>query len=271
MSVCSHNPSSNAAQATRGFGRKEKTIYTYASMPGYRPTDSNWRVAYALDQGVKEIRSLYPNVTCVGTIGDVRHQSEGGNSAHNPIVRAPDGSLLVLAVDLVGPLGDLTKIQNFLEAKYNAQDPRQYPRGFTQMNGEGTTWDSDPHTSLHFTGADYGHLHWNINTVNFPIQAGDYRPAMDSTSPWNIGTSPSPVNSQGDLDNMAPEDSKALAEDIATAFVNRKLGGVGFDGNVAQYMMAQRQLELDRNALLKTQNDLLTQQIGLLGQLLHKP
>lgn len=258
MSVCSHNPSSNAAQATRGFGRKEKTIYTYASMPGYRPTDSNWRVAYALDQGVKEIRSLYPNVTCVGTIGDVRHQSEGGNSAHNPIVRAPDGSLLVLAVDLVGPLGDLTKIQNFLEAKYNAQDPRQYPRGFTQMNGEGTTWDSDPHTSLHFTGADYGHLHWNINTTTFPVITGGYRSEMDSTSPWGFaGTTVS--NSKGEFDDMTPDEMKQLGDAIATSIVNRQLGGAGFDGNVAQEELAEL-------AQLKRIGDLLTQQNALLAQ-----
>lgn len=242
-------------------------------MIGYRPTGAGWRVGLALDQGIKEIQKQYPGVRCVGTVGDAKHQAEGGRSAHNPIVRAPDGMLLVLAVDLVGPLSNLTAIQQHLENLYNAGDSRQFPRGFTQMNGQGTTWDNDPHTTLHFTGGDYGHLHWNINTVRFPIQAGDYRTAMDDIRPWGIVPPPRPkppVTTEGDLDDMAPEDRKALADDIATALVTRELGGVGFDGNVAEYLMAQRQLELDRNALIEAQNGLLTQQNNLLGQLLRK-
>lgn len=240
-------------------------------MIGYYPTGPGWRVAHALDQGIKEIQRQFPLVHCVGTIGDARHQAEGGRSAHNPIILAPDGVRLVVAVDLIGPQIDLDKIQAILEARYNANDPRQYPRGFTQMNGEGTTWDNNPHTTLHFTGADYGHLHWNINTVNFPVRAEDYRSAMDSTSPWSIYASPSPINTQGDLDNMTPQERKDLAADIATAIITRELGGAGFNGNVAQYLLAQRQLELDRNTLIKAQNDLLTQQNTLLGQLLRKP
>lgn len=242
-------------------------------MIGYVPTGPGWRVAYALDQGVKEIQKQFPQVHCVGTVGDARHQAEGGRSAHNPIILAPDGVRLVVAVDLVGPQSDLDKIQAILEARYNANDSRQYPRGFTQMNGEGTVWDNDPHTTLHYTGADYGHLHWNINTVNFPIQAGDYRSAMDSTSPWSIYASPPPINTQGafDMADLTPQTSKMLAADIATALVSRELAGGGFNGNVAEYLEAERKLALDRNTLLNQQNQLLTQQNTLLQQLLQKP
>lgn len=159
--------------------------YVFASMDGYTPSGDGWRIGYALDQGVKEVGVRFPRVTSVGVKGDDRHQAQFEYSAHNPLITAPDGTMLVLATDLVGPQEDLDAIRDLIEAKYNARDRRQFPFGFTQMNGYGTVWDDDPHTKVHFTDADYGHLHWNINTVTFPIQ-DNYRAFMDDISPWGI-------------------------------------------------------------------------------------
>jgi hypothetical protein len=167
--------------------------HNFASMSGYNPQGAGWRICFALDAGVHEITQAFPKVTSVGVKGDDTHQQQGDLSAHNPLITAPDGTKLVLATDLVGPQADLDKIQSLIEVRYNNHDPRQWPFGFTQMNGYGTVWDNDPHTTLHYTGADYGHLHWNINTVTFPIQ-DNYRSFMDDISSWGIAEAGKPAS-----------------------------------------------------------------------------
>lgn len=168
----------------------------------YNRGGGTWRTARALDTLAGEIAAKFPDLTCLGTIGDLAHQSQDTYSDHNPVVKDPvTGQGIVRAVDVGGNPAELKLLETHLNALYNAGDPRLKNFGYTHMNGLVTVWDDNPGTALHSDPGDDGHLHISLTQATYPSTPGGYVPAIDSTVSWqvaNIGTplappAPAPV------------------------------------------------------------------------------
>lgn len=152
-----------------------------------------WRTARALDTLAVEIQHRYPDLTCLGTIGDQAHVAEAAYSDHNPIVRDPKtGVGIVRAMDVGGNPAELKQLETLINALYNAGDPRLRQYGYTHMNGQITVWDNNPATVLHADPGDDGHLHISVTQASYPSTPGGYVSAIDSTTPWGVYVPPAP-------------------------------------------------------------------------------
>lgn len=153
----------------------------------YNRGGGTWRTARALDTLTAEIAAKFPDLTCLGTVGDLAHQAQDTYSDHNPVVRDPvTGVGIVRAVDVGGNPAELKLLETHLNALYNAGDPRLKAFGYTHMNGFVTVWDDNPATLLHADPGDDGHLHISLTQATYPSTAGGYVSAIDSTAPWGI-------------------------------------------------------------------------------------
>lgn len=157
-------------------------MFTFAqSGPG-------WRLARSLIQLGNEVSAAHSDFTCLGTIGDASHVSEGFQSDHNPFIEDPaTGEGIVRAIDFGGPDPELEALQDYLWSKYAGQDGRLYEFGYVKgtsrnlINGWGLPF------STHLDYGDGGHLHVSVTQRdgNHPGPSG-YVPAIDNGGTWGI-------------------------------------------------------------------------------------
>jgi hypothetical protein len=200
------------------------------------------RLARALETLLDQLYVAYPggqwaNSPQTGTLGNLAHQAEATSSDHNPwldhTVRALDVAADVRGVDGIQDVADAPDCEalfRMVNDMYGRRDPRVFPDGYAIYRRRITDWGKPGGARAHDGDPHLYHLHVSVST----------NPAgFDSTAAW-------PLPGGGDQsweDDMAysnwPEaDKKELAADVATAIVNRALGGVGYPGSVAQCLKA---------------------------------
>lgn len=154
---------------------------------------AGWRLATSLIALGHEIEGTYPTATCLGTIGDQSHQSEGVHSDHNPFIKDPKTGLgIVRAIDIGGPLDVQAAISSRIYVLMKARDPRVYVYGYMHSDNQGTLWPAG--TGWSIQPGDVGHLHISVTQTNGrnPTPAG-YVSAIDSNAPWGIAPAPKPT------------------------------------------------------------------------------
>jgi hypothetical protein len=193
-----------------------------------------WRNAACLPVLRSPVNARFPNrdKASDGTIGDEAHART--ESDHNPdengVVRAQD-----FDDDTRDPqepslgkwLGERLRLSRDPRISYFISYGRIFygPAVAARRGVQPWTW-------LVYTGTRDPHdTHCHLSVVDGP--------AADDTRPWVLQL----PGEQPQEDDMAysdwPErDKQELAADVATAFVNRSLGGVDFDGSVAQMLAA---------------------------------
>jgi hypothetical protein len=171
----------------------------------WNPPTGPARWARSIVTLVDYLRPRYPTLTFLGGIGDQTHVAEGNTSAHNPLTRAPDGSNLVLAVDLGVTDGNYAPLLEIRDLIYkHPSDPRMAggvnPKGNGYLSGPdalacnwpfGTGWNGG--------NADAGHLHVNVAAAYWPFTPGGYLDSMDLTTPWDFMTATAPKQGDGDM------------------------------------------------------------------------
>lgn len=165
--------------------------YTWTERPG------GYALAPALQTLCAEIAASpkYRVLTNLGEKGDVRHDTEGLQSDHNPWLIGTKGSKYpgigyVRAVDLGGPLALLLELRDDINKLYSRKFPPLWPYGYTKgPDDKITTWFSTT-CVLHVDSGDQGHLHVSVTHGGSHPVAGsaDWEPQLDSTAPWGIDT-----------------------------------------------------------------------------------
>lgn len=148
-----------------------------------------WRLAASLVTLGNEIRATRPNLTCLGTLGNLAHQLEGTASDHNPFVKDAKGVGVVRAIDIGGPDADLRALRQHLWVLYAQQDPRVYRFGYMKGCSDNLINNWGLPFGVHIDTGDAGHLHISVTQVNGnnPSAAG-YVSAIDSTASWGLSS-----------------------------------------------------------------------------------
>lgn len=160
----------------------------------YASSGPGWRLAGSLIQLATEVAHAHPDLTCLGTIGDATHVSEGFESDHNPFIKDPTTGIgIVRAIDIGGPDAELRQLQGLLWTKYAAQFPPLWEFGYIKgtSNNLINNWGLPLHT--HVDTGDAGHLHISVtqHNGNAPSPSG-YVAAIDSRVSWGISATPAP-------------------------------------------------------------------------------
>lgn len=162
------------------------------TLPGlYSAGGPGWYLAAALQTLAAEVAATHPAVSCLGTIGNAAHGTEGDSSDHNPFIRAPDGRGVVRAIDLAGPAPDLDAIEAQVLRLYRNGDPRMFQFGYFHRDNVISNWPPLPVGGTHVDLGDVGHLHISVTqrNGNAPSSSG-YLPSIDSTAGWGIAQTP---------------------------------------------------------------------------------
>lgn len=154
----------------------------------YASSGNGWRLAGSLIELATEVAAAHPDFTCLGTLGDASHVTEGTASDHNPFIKDPTTGIgIVRAIDIAGPDAELRQLQSYLWSKYAAEFAPLYEFGYIKgtsnnlINGWGLP------LSTHVDTGDAGHLHVSVTQQNgnAPSAAG-YVAAIDSHINWGI-------------------------------------------------------------------------------------
>lgn len=191
-----------------------------------------WYLAKSLQALHAEIRAAFPDVYCLGTLGNSAHAAEAAYSDHNPIVR--NGGLgVVRAIDFGGPDATLKHIRAHIWALFNARDARLWHYGYGKgcSDNQINNWPPAGAGSHTDTG-DAGHLHVSVTQLTYPSQASGYVAAIDSVAPWGFASIPpikSPVTTggAGQDDDM---DQATLMTSLAEFFSPSPTAGVPHSG-----------------------------------------
>lgn len=146
---------------------------------------AGWRLAGSLIQLGHEIAAVFPQATCLGTLGDAAHRSEGGASDHNPIV-THGGLGIVRAIDIGGPDSMLKEIRQRVWTLYAEEDPRLWMYGYSKGCSDNLVNNFGLPFKTHIDTGDAGHLHVSVTQSHYPSIPSGYLPAIDSTAPWGI-------------------------------------------------------------------------------------
>lgn len=149
---------------------------------------NGWRLAGSLIQLGHEVAAAHPDFTCLGTIGDQSHVTEGTASDHNPFVKDPrTGVGIVRAIDIGGPDAELKALRQLLWQAYAETDNRVYEYGYMKGCSDNLINNWGLPFGTHVDGGDAGHLHVSVtqSNGNHPAANG-YVAAIDDTRPWGI-------------------------------------------------------------------------------------
>lgn len=145
---------------------------------------AGWRLCNSLITFGHEVAAAYPALTCLGTVGDAAHQSEGTASDHNPFVKDPHtGVGIVRAIDIGGPDDQLKALRQKLWVMYADSDSRLFEFGYAKGCSDNLINNWGLPFATHVDDGDAGHLHLSVTRVG----AAGYAPAIDSTASWGIG------------------------------------------------------------------------------------
>jgi len=154
---------------------------------------SGWRLARSLITLAREAEQAFPDVTCLGTVGDTRHAGQGLGSDHNPFVTDPaTGVGVVRAIDLGGPHEQLLALRTRLYELGTARFGPLWQFGFLKgPDSTGCNWPIG--TGWNHQTGDEGHLHVSVTQANGwnPVAGpSGYLAAIDSTTSWGIVAAP---------------------------------------------------------------------------------
>lgn len=153
------------------------------------PTSGNgWRLASSIIQLGHEVAAAHPDFTCLGTLGDASHVSEGTGSDHNPFIKDPTTGIgIVRAIDIGGPDAELKQLRQYLWNMYAAQDNRVYEFGYMKGCSDNLINNWGLPFGVHVDTGDAGHLHISVTqrNGNTPSASG-YVAAIDDMRSWGI-------------------------------------------------------------------------------------
>jgi hypothetical protein len=193
----------------------------------YSDHGPGWRLAKSLVTLAAEITVKYPQATCLGTIGDPTHQSEGIASDHNPFVTGPDGAGIVRAIDIGGPNSMLVELRQFLWAKYAAQDPRVFYYGYMKGCGDNLINNWGLPFGTHVDTGDAGHLHISVTRANATSTGhAAYVAAIDSTASWGLASSGGTTPTPGEDDMSANKGTYEILQNTKSGAVRAAGPGI---------------------------------------------
>lgn len=147
------------------------------------------RLAYSLQRLCAEVAVRWPDITNLGTFGDVGHAAQGALSDHNAIWQAPgSGTLICRAVDFGGPYDQLMELRDHLYGLGAARFGPLWSFGYLKgPDSHGCAWPIG--SGWNNNTGDEGHLHVSVTQVDGYNPVGGtagYVPAIDSTESWGI-------------------------------------------------------------------------------------
>ena len=161
----------------------------------YNPGDGvHRRLAYSLQRLCAEVAVWRPDITNLGTFGDISHAVMGAQSDHNAVWQAPGSDTLICrAVDFGGPYEQLMELRARLYLLGSARFGPLWSFGYLKgPDSKGCAWPIG--SGWNNNSGDEGHLHVSVTQTDGynprPGTAG-YVPAIDSTESWGLAAVPS--------------------------------------------------------------------------------
>lgn len=160
----------------------------------YNPGDGvRRRLAYSLQRLCAEVAVWRPDITNLGTFGDISHAVMGAYSDHNAVWQAPGSDTLICrAVDFGGPYEQLMELRARLYLLGSARFGPLWSFGYLKgPDSKGCAWPIG--SGWNNNSGDEGHLHVSVTqTDGYNPVAGTagYVPAIDSTESWGLAAVP---------------------------------------------------------------------------------
>lgn len=179
----------------------------------------SWRVAYSLDQLLKQWNALFPKRSKLsdGSIGDAAHSSR--TSDHNP-----DGAEIVRARDYTHDPANGADCQKLADALVTSGDPRiKYIIWNRRIWERSTGWKPysgvNPHTK---------HLHLSVVTSGL----------ADATTPWNLpglSTTPAPPAPKPPVEDDMTDADRAMLTEVRDLLRDVRAQLVGPDAKLGEF------------------------------------
>lgn len=196
---------------------------------GVSPNYGSWRLAYSLEVLANEISLKWPQLTCLGTIGNATHEQQGVASDHNPFVRF-GGLGICRALDVGGPDDVLKQLRQQLWNLYASTDGRVYMFGYMKGCSDNLINNWGLPFGTHVDMGDSGHLHISVTQLNgYAPSANGYVAAIDSRADWGL-LAPPPAR---------PEEPELIIVKIAPG-AEKSPGKPSFDAGAAYVYDGQR-------------------------------